>query len=88
MEFKLKPFSQNLFPKGAVMVCHASPRYWLQEIQQMGINLNDVAVFAKLTDFHRLRTRPTVKVNENESLWFEFLNAFFYRSDGEVKRFA
>lgn len=46
MEFKLKPFSQNLFPKGAVLVCHTSPRYWLQEIQQMGINLNDVAVFA------------------------------------------
>lgn len=45
MEFKLKPFSKNLFPKSAVLVCHSSPRLWLQEIQQMGINLNEVSVY-------------------------------------------
>lgn len=45
MEFKLKPFSKNLFPKSAVLVCHTSPRFWLQEIQQMGINLNEVSIY-------------------------------------------
>ena len=45
MEFKLRPFSKNLFPKGAVLLCNASPRIWLQEIQRMGFGLKDVSVF-------------------------------------------
>lgn len=46
MEFKLRPFSKNLFPKGAVLICSASPQLWLQEIQRMGFTLKDVAAFA------------------------------------------
>lgn len=45
MEFKLRPFSKNLFPKGALLLCDASPRIWLQEIQRMGFGLKDVSVF-------------------------------------------
>jgi tetratricopeptide (TPR) repeat protein len=45
MEFKLKPFSKNLYPKSAVLVANASPRFWLQEIQRMDIILKEVAIY-------------------------------------------
>jgi tetratricopeptide (TPR) repeat protein len=45
MEFKLKPFSKNLYPKSALLVANASPRFWLQEIQRMDIILKEVAIY-------------------------------------------
>jgi tetratricopeptide (TPR) repeat protein len=45
MKFKLKPHSKNLFPKGAILIKDESPRIWLKEIQKMGFNLDDIAVY-------------------------------------------
>ena len=45
MKFKLKPHSKNLFPKGALLIHGESPRIWLEEIQMMGFNLDDVTVY-------------------------------------------
>ncbi|MBF7090776.1 hypothetical protein IUY40_04370 [Flavobacterium sp. ALJ2] len=45
MELKLKINSKNIFPKGGVFIKSASAEVWLQEIQNIGLSLDSIAVF-------------------------------------------
>lgn len=45
MQFKLIPHTKNLFPKKGLLIRGASPLVWLQELQFLNIELNDVEVF-------------------------------------------
>lgn len=46
MKLKLEQHPKNLFPKGAVLVKSDAPRIWLQEIQNLGFELNEIKVYA------------------------------------------
>lgn len=46
MEFQLKPTNKNGYPVGAVLIKGASPAYWLEEIQAMGLVLETASAYA------------------------------------------
>jgi hypothetical protein len=45
MELQVKPSTHNKFPLQGILIKGASALYWLQEIQRMGLSLDQVQVF-------------------------------------------
>lgn len=45
MKFKLKQHPTNLYPKGALLIQEESPHIWLEELQKMGFNLNEITAY-------------------------------------------
>ncbi len=45
MELQVKPLSHNKFPLQGILIKGSSALYWLQEIQRMGLSLDQVQVF-------------------------------------------
>ncbi len=45
MELKLQPHTKNLYSRGAILIKNTSPKVWLQEIQQMDLNLSSIKVY-------------------------------------------
>lgn len=46
MELKLKPFPKNIYPKKGLLIKGSSPWVWLQEMETLGINLDQIRSFA------------------------------------------
>ncbi|WP_284462962.1 APC family permease [Chryseobacterium sp.] len=46
MELRIKPFPKNNYPKKGLLIKGASPMIWLQEMETLGINLNQVKSYA------------------------------------------
>ncbi|MEJ5048330.1 APC family permease [Chryseobacterium culicis] len=46
MELRIKPFPKNNFPKKGLLIRGSSPVVWLQEMEILGINLNQVRSYA------------------------------------------
>ncbi|HCM33978.1 APC family permease [Chryseobacterium sp.] len=46
MELRIKPFPKNNYPKKGLLIKGSSPVIWLQEMETLGINLNQVKSYA------------------------------------------
>lgn len=46
MELKIKPFPRNTYPKKGLLIKRSSPLLWLQEMEFLGINLEEVSSFS------------------------------------------
>ncbi len=46
MELRIKPFPKNSYPKKGLLIKGSSPLVWLQEMELLGIDLNEVKSFA------------------------------------------
>ncbi|MGU3373400.1 APC family permease [Chryseobacterium sp. M5A1_1a] len=46
MELRIKPFPKNNFPKKGLLIKGSSPVMWLQEMETLGINFNQVKSYA------------------------------------------
>ncbi len=46
MEIKLKPNNKNKYPKAGILIKNKSPKFWLQEIEKLGLNLTNTQVYA------------------------------------------
>ena len=46
MELRIKPFPRNTYPKKGLLIKGSSPLVWLQEMEMLGINLNQVRSYA------------------------------------------
>lgn len=46
MEFRIKPFPKNKYPKKGLLIKSSSPWVWLQEMENLGINLDHVKSYA------------------------------------------
>ncbi|MCC3215400.1 APC family permease [Chryseobacterium sp. X308] len=50
MELRIKPFPKNSYPKKGLLIRGSSPVVWLQEMETLGIHLNQVQSFAVPAD--------------------------------------
>ncbi|KFF08079.1 hypothetical protein [Chryseobacterium luteum] len=50
MEFRIKPFPKNTYPKKGLLIKDPSPRVWLQEMENLGIDLGKVKSYAVPAD--------------------------------------
>ncbi|MBV8326358.1 APC family permease [Chryseobacterium sp.] len=46
MELRIKPFPKNIYPKKGLLIKGSSPVIWLQEMETLGISLNEVRSYA------------------------------------------
>ncbi|WP_160138929.1 APC family permease [Chryseobacterium sp. c4a] len=46
MELRIKPFPKNIYPKKGLLIKGSSPWVWLQEMETLGINLDQIRSFA------------------------------------------
>ncbi len=46
MELKLKPYIRNKYQKGGILIKNPSPKFWLVEIQKLGLSLEKIDVYA------------------------------------------
>jgi hypothetical protein len=46
MEIKIKPSNKNKYSKGGILIKNKSPKFWLQEIEKLGLNLTNTKVYA------------------------------------------
>lgn len=45
MELRLQPHTQNHYAKGAILIKNAAPKQWLQQIEQMGLDLSALQAY-------------------------------------------
>ncbi|WP_326982327.1 APC family permease [Chryseobacterium sp. MYb264] len=50
MELRIKPFPKNSYPKKGILIKGSSPLLWFQEMEGLGIDLNEVKSFAIPSD--------------------------------------
>ncbi|WP_262511438.1 hypothetical protein [Chryseobacterium pennae] len=46
MELRIKPFPKNIYPKRGLLIKGSSLLIWLQEMENLGINLDQVKCYA------------------------------------------